>query len=469
MDPLMDMLRDIDREISPPDQDSAISFLVGMRKMAEGEVPPDVAEAMDPGAEAPADVAGVMEGQFLAPVEQVVTTMAHLVGHELKMAIEYLFYAQMVRGEGRAELAELFKRFAKDELKDAGYLMRRISVLAPGGVQLPPMPTPVPTSDRYEILEQMIAGEQQALISLKALHGMVGDNPMKYTIEAMCSDEQAHLDKLQQFMPSTPQDMEVAKLSAAIKLAHRRKRANMEGAPEEILAQEQQLALAQAAQEREFLASRVMNAEQVASQATMQAQQLQEQLAQEQATHQQTQAAAEQAQFQAAQAQEQVMVAEQNAAQQAEGKMRMALRIQQLRQNLANLAAADPVEEEGLGFGQQAGPGITPMQAQPPQTMVQQQEQAAQEQAAMEAQQQAEMEQVNPKAARETEQARRAQRKAEQAQEEANIQGVQAQATQEQAAQQEQQVPLGGVPAPAQGQKQASLSQFIMNLKRQGY
>jgi rubrerythrin len=408
-------------------------FLHALRKLAApGEPAPDQnlathANAIAEGDEAsPADAeamyqqgmpdtAGHLEGEFAVSIDQAVTSMAQLVSHELKLQLAYLFYAEMLRGLNR-DLAGVFEHIAKQEIEDAKYLLRRISVLMPGGVPIPIPPSPVPLADPIQILHQMIAGEQQAIVLLKALHSQMGENPMKYTVESMLSEEQEHLDKLWQFMPAgvpsqqPPMPMMAAmppgqKMASAFKLARRKMAQEGMAVPppgaepiEAYVQREHQLSLAQSEAEKQDLMARLAQSQQMAlqsqaaaEQANMAAQQSAQQasMAGQQAAAQQQ--AAQAAQMAATQAQAQ-------AASEAEGKMRLSVRISQIRQQLANLASQDPVTEEGLST-------LTPQQQQ-----AQAQAQATQQ---MAAQQMAAEQQGGPRAKEETAQAQRAQQEAE--------------------------------------------------------
>lgn len=451
-------------------------FLHALRKLAApGEPAPDQnlathAKAIAEGDEAsPADAealyqqgtpdtAGHLEGEFAVPLEQAVMSMAQLVSHELKLQLAYIFYAEMLRGLNR-DLAEVFEHIAKQELDDAKYLLRRISVLMPGGVQIPIPPSPTPLADPLQILQQMIAGEQQAIVLLKALHSQMGENPMKYTVEQMLSEEQEHLDTLWQFMPAgvssqqpaapvmpapeaapaeavPPQGGEAAppdqKMASAIKLARKKLaavatydqlREGAAGGPvpppgsepiEAYVQREHQLSLAQSEAEKQDLMARLAESQQMVEQhmaAADQANQSAQQAAQ-QASMASQQAAAQQ---QAAQdAQTAATQAQAQAAAEAEGKMRLSIRISQIRQQLADIASQDPAAEEGMGAAGPAGAGSV---ATAPQQQAAAQQQAAQDQMAQE--QMAAQQQGGPKAKKETAEAQRAQQ-------EAQVQGQQA-------------------------------------------
>lgn len=127
---------------------------------------------------------------------------------------------------------------------------------------------------------------------------------------------------------------------------------------EEVVMTEQQGVLDQTMAENEALRDELEMARGMveqstvkAEQAEMSSQQMQQQLAEaETASQQAQQAAMEQVQSLQAQAQESQMQAQmqaQQAAQHADAKMRLSIRIQQIRQQLADLASQDPVTEEG--------------------------------------------------------------------------------------------------------------------------
>lgn len=346
------------------------------------------------------DTAGHLEGEFAVPLDQVVTTMAQLVSHEMKLQLAYIYYAEMLRGLNR-DLSEVFDEIAEQEIEDAKYLLRRISVLMPGGVEVPVAPSPVPLADPQQILEQMISGEQQAIVLLKALRSMMGENPMKFTVEEMLSEEQEHLDRLWQFMPIDVPEKQASQAKIAAAVAFLRRKVGAAAQPpvvpapgaepiEHYLLREQQLQLQQGQAETQDMAIRLQQTQDLAAQHQMAAEQAN-------ATAQQSAQQAEMATQQAAQLQQQVTAstelatsAQADAAAQADAKMRLSMRIQQIRQQLADIASQDPVAEEGLAAGVgQAGPGgpVTPQQqaeqqaaeqeAQQAEAMAQEQEQAA--------------------------------------------------------------------------------------------
>lgn len=365
---------DLDREIMEPvgiPRTDAIVFWHALRKLAAEEVVVQEQPAEE-ASEASTTGAGLerpelsMFGAFAAPVDQIVMTMAQVVSNSMRQHSAYFIYAETMRGLGRGELAELFEEQGNGELKEMRYFLRRISVLQPQSVPIPVAPTPPPSSDIVAALQYLISGEQQALVLFKTLHSMLGENPMKYTVEQIMTDAQEHLDKLFQYMPAqAPVEAVKEKISRALKIAAA-KRAEKQapipgpgdvvvGAPgseplSTVLGRESLLQQAQLMAENEDLAARMGQAEQ----AQLAAQQQIESLG---AENQNLQAQAMSAGDQAHMATEQAQLASEQAAQQADAKMRLSIRIQQLRQNLADIVSQDPVQEEGVGFGEQAGPG----------------------------------------------------------------------------------------------------------------
>lgn len=336
--------------------------------------------------------------EYAAPPEDVVRTCLACAAQLLHAHTAYTVYAAALRGPAHKALADEFKSIAEADLDDIEYFLTRANVIADGApLQLPPVPPPPALSDEIEMVQHIIGGAHRLIALMKTLHVQVGEHPMKYTIEAQIDGEQAHLDRLVKLLPArTPQTApaKVAHLVAVMKRA----------SAESVVANEAGLALAQAQNEAAFLRGQAAQQQQQTAQVqqqleatSMQAQQAQQQLAMVQ----------QQADMNAQQAQQATQMATQaqgEAAAHADAKMRLAMRIQQFRQQMADLVSQDPVTEEGA----MPEPG-TPQ----PQTAPQQQEQAAAEQQAAEQQ----GAQVGPpasaKAAKEVDQAQRAQQKAE--------------------------------------------------------
>lgn len=403
-------------------------FLAWKKVAMEGPAAmPMEAGTPTPAQGAPADVTeAAMPEQGMADTQMALArVLTGLISHELRMQLAYLFYAETMRGAGRGELAELFREHAKSELEDATYLLQKLSVLVPGGAPIPPPVSPDPMTDPQEVLAFLIEQEERAIAYLRSLHALVGEDPMKYTLEQMMADEATHADRLSQFLeaapeattiPETtldapPEDVAVEATPAAAEPAPKEPKAEKpkaESKPEKsdkpepktevkvktaddvsdrnkmtaatnepieaylLRTQAQQIQQHQA--ELEATRAELEATQQMASAASMQAEEAQASSQQLQAQLEEANAAAAEASQASAQAVEQAAMAEENAAQQAVAKMDLSMRIQQMRQMLADMAASDPVAEEGLGFGTQAGPGT-------PQTAMQQQ--MAAQQAAM--------------------------------------------------------------------------------------
>ncbi len=410
------------QDVGHPDEDQpgisrteGMVFMVGLKKVAQDEASPAAP------AEAAPDTTGQMEGEFAVPLEAVAQAMAQLISMLFKMKACYAYYREIVRGPDRDGPAQVFDRNCWTISDCTKYLLRRLSVLVPGGVPIPPSPMPMPMTDIKQIVQLLIAGEQQIIVLFRQLMQMVGPaNPMHFTLAQTVGQHQESLDKLWQLMPAQGAGKKEPKIAGAIKVAKLRlvKSAQAQqpeptpGAivvpepgvesPEQYMLRETQLALEQSKAETAMMAQRAQQLEQMtmAAQAEAQNAMAQAQVAQQQA--EQSSAVAEQAQQASASAQEQAAAQAQNAAEQADAKMRLGIRIQQFRQQLADIVSSDPVQEEGVGFGEQAGPG-TPATSQ---------QQAAQQE--QEAAQQAQAAAVDPKAAKELEQAAKAQDEAAQ-------------------------------------------------------
>lgn len=167
----------------------ALAFFTGLHKMADEAV-----------AQPQPDTTGAVEGPFLAPLPDVVQLIAMMVSNEFKTQAYYIYYANMLRGLSHEGIAEEFMEHAKDEMEHANYLLRRMGVLSPGGVSIPPYPPPEPLADPDEIVQAMIVVEQMGLSLWKQLLSMMGENPMRYTIEEFLQREEEHQDELWQLV-----------------------------------------------------------------------------------------------------------------------------------------------------------------------------------------------------------------------------------------------------------------------------
>ena len=369
----------------------------GAQVAAGEEATPE--EALAATAAGTPDTSGHLEGEFAVPIEQVVSTIAQIVSNGMRQHGAYAYYGEIMRGLGRGELAELFDDQGEDEVKELKYFLRRMGVLQPGGVPIPVVPTPVPSSDPEDALRFLIAGEQAAIVLFKTLHAMLGQNPMKYTLEQLMSDAQGHLDHLWQYMPAAQGgEKAAAKVAAALHLVKTavrgeppldsprevviprvKKAAPQQPTPskdatvvpapgsepvEAHLGRESMLQHAQALNENADLKERLDQMATQLHQAETQIGALQAETQSTQAQMQTVQQMADMATQQAQLSTEEAAMQTENAAAQADAKMRLSMRIQQFRQQLADIVSQDPVGEEGAGFGEQAGPGAPVTSAQ---------------------------------------------------------------------------------------------------------
>lgn len=152
---------------------------------------------------APPDESGALEGQFAAPVEQVLAAMGQQLEAELKTNYAYRVYAGSLRDLSHMAIAEHFQEHADDETDHAEWLVRRMTVLG-GPVAAPDIAAPPATTDPYEIIHTMIRMEQDGIALWRQLRDLVGeDNPTRYKIEEYLTVEQEHLDELWQLLPHT--------------------------------------------------------------------------------------------------------------------------------------------------------------------------------------------------------------------------------------------------------------------------
>lgn len=154
---------------------------------------------------APPDETGELEGQFAAPVEQVLEHMALMVQNELKTQYAYMVYGNSLRDLSHFAIAEEFQQHADMETDHAEWLLRRMSVLG-GAPQVPPIPAPPPATDPAEIIQIMIRMEQEGIQNWRLLRDMLGEeNPSKFKVEEFLTREQEHLDELWQLSPRVEQ------------------------------------------------------------------------------------------------------------------------------------------------------------------------------------------------------------------------------------------------------------------------
>lgn len=325
-------------------------FLAGLRKLAaEGDQGP-----------------GIPATEYAAPPEDVVQTLLLLAAQILGAHTAYAVYGAALRGASRDALADAFDEIAEADLEDAKYCLTKANLIADGApIQMPPVPTPPPLTDETAMVQHILAGSNRVIALLKTLRVQVGENPMKYTVEQMISDEQGHHDKLVQHIPAgAPRSPEAA--SSEEKVASVLFRIKKAYSAEQVEQRELEGANAQAQAEANFLRQQMDLRDQELGAARQQIEALNtsSQAAQQQLQAVQQQADMTQQQLQAAQ--QQAEMASSQAASEADKKMRLAMRIQQFRQNLADIVSQDPVAEEGAGpdAGMPGAPATAGQQAQ---------------------------------------------------------------------------------------------------------
>ena len=174
----------------------------------------------------PPDTTGAIEGQFPVPVAQVLEGLAEMVKAKMTIMYAYATYAQTIRGPFRGELAENFQEFAEDDLEDLEWYLRRMSSLG-GGAHLPEIDPPPATTDPIEAIKITLRLEQETVAKLAALRNLVGDNPMKFDLEAFMAEEQMHVDRLWQLLPYEADPEEMAEQDGKEPLSMEQKAASM--------------------------------------------------------------------------------------------------------------------------------------------------------------------------------------------------------------------------------------------------
>jgi bacterioferritin (cytochrome b1) len=153
------------------------------------------------GWEDPPDETGELEGQFSAPVEQVMEAMRKVVNAKFRLMMAYCIYANSMRGLEQSDVARKFDHsFSWPAKTDAETLLRRLGALG-GPIQLEDVEPPPASSDPIDIIKKMIRAEQECIADLRVLCEMVCGNPTKAEVERMMSSGQRSLDELWQLLP----------------------------------------------------------------------------------------------------------------------------------------------------------------------------------------------------------------------------------------------------------------------------
>jgi hypothetical protein len=314
----------------------------------------------------------VPEGPFAAPVEDVRAGLAQVAGYELQ----------------------------KEASVSLKYLLEQLQELSPEGFEVPG------PFEKVAGRQNEIALEQQSLVAMEKLCGLVGENsPVAHTLRHFMKLGSARLDELMA-SPEVKEETAQERLMGRIqKIAQVVVPPPTSDSPEAYVARERQLQLDQAAQE---LAHTKMQLNQTAM-AMQQAQQdgmaAQDQAAQLDQQLQETQAMLDQSSQESQTHQQQAVEAETRAAEHATQKMQLGMRVQQMRQALAEIASQDPVSETAANVNDLTAQGAP---ATP--------DQVAQEEEAMAVEEAAAAAPPAPpaKAEKEIEQAERAQQEADQ-------------------------------------------------------
>ncbi len=152
----------------------------------------------------PPDMTGALEGQFAAPVEQVLAKLKEVITAKLRKMVAYYTYAQSFNHHSWRAIKTEFGEHAEDEQCGAEFYMKRATVLG-GPILIDAIEPPPPTTNPHTILMTMARAEQEGIFAQRALRQLVGDdNPMKVGIEEHMLKDQHHLDELFQMM--APQD-----------------------------------------------------------------------------------------------------------------------------------------------------------------------------------------------------------------------------------------------------------------------
>lgn len=152
-------------------------------------------------ADAP-DETGVLEGQFAAPVEQVIASISEVAAAKFKLMVAYHIYAESMRGLAQHPIGEVFHEHAEMERAAAEAYLKRAAVLGSGPVHLPEIETPPASSDPIGIIMVLARAEQEAIAAQTELRQMVGElNPLGFQIEQFMIEDQHHLDELWQMLP----------------------------------------------------------------------------------------------------------------------------------------------------------------------------------------------------------------------------------------------------------------------------
>lgn len=173
----------------------AAAFFVKLKTAEE------VAPVVAPSPEVAEEEAAPEQGDGLA------AQLAQMVQTELKTHYAYITYANTLRDLAHHAIAEEFLAHADHETDHAEYLLRKLSVLGPAPT-LPDIPPPEPLNDPVQIIQTMIAMEEEGIEGWMQLRDMVGEGPTQFKIEELLTEEEEHLDELKQLLPEDAAPLE---------------------------------------------------------------------------------------------------------------------------------------------------------------------------------------------------------------------------------------------------------------------
>jgi ferritin-like protein len=154
----------------------------------------------------PPDESGLLEGQFQAPIEQVIQQLTVVTAAKFKLMVAYHVYAESMRGLAQHAISEIFHEHAEQERAAAEAYLKRAAALGGGPVHLPEIETPPASADPVGILMVMARAEQEGIAAQHELKLLVGeDNPLSFQIEQYMIEDQHHLDEVWQLLPADAQ------------------------------------------------------------------------------------------------------------------------------------------------------------------------------------------------------------------------------------------------------------------------
>jgi bacterioferritin (cytochrome b1)/outer membrane murein-binding lipoprotein Lpp len=149
----------------------------------------------------PPDETGSLEGQFTAPLPQVIAKLTEVISAKFRLMVAYHIYAESMRDPAQHAIGEVFHEHAEMERAAAEAYLKRAATLG-GPVHLPEIEPPPASSDPIGILKIVVRAEQEAIALQSELKAMVGDqNPLSFQIEQFMIEDQHHHDEAWQMLP----------------------------------------------------------------------------------------------------------------------------------------------------------------------------------------------------------------------------------------------------------------------------